>query len=99
MAQQGAFAAAAAAHDDENVSFSDGKREVFLQYVRAKRHCQVIDDDWRRRTISHVFAVSNQMPRTLVTTADSPSATTIQTIAVTTADVAAAPTAAALRPH
>jgi hypothetical protein len=51
VAQQGAFAAAAAAHDDEDVPPVDREREIPLDDKTAVRHGQVANDDVRRFVI------------------------------------------------
>src|SRR5271167_2553992 len=112
MAQQRTLAASAAAHDDEDVAAPDHEVEIAHQNETAISHRQVSHDDVRLRigaivgTIAGtILAVGDcrhaeaQIPRKLKTTANSPQATTIMTSAMTTACVAASPTAEELLPH
>ena len=106
MAQQGAFAASAAAHDDEDVAALDDEVEIAHQDEAAVGHRQVAHDDMRLRAGCDlsplpvaILKVRAYIPRKLKTTANKPQATTIMTIAMTTACVAASPTAEELLPH
>ncbi len=105
MAQKRALATSAAAHNDEDVAALDHEVEIAHQDETAVGHRQVAHDDVRRSsraivavTRSH-FSFYAQIPRKLKTTANMPEATTIMTIAITTACVAASPTAEELLPH
>jgi len=106
MAQQRAFAAAAAAHNDKDVAFIDREIQVVMDHEVAIGHRQILDDDVRlphrialriaqygrlgRGHRTHIFSVVQ------ITVAVA-SMTMISTMHRTTAEVAAAPTAAALR--
>ena len=48
MAQQRAFSASAAAHDDEDVAVLDGEIDIAHQHEAAIRHREVFHDDVRR---------------------------------------------------
>src|SRR5579875_225741 len=91
VAEQRALAAAAAAHDHEHVAAAHGEVEVAHQHVVAVGHREMPNRDVRLRR--HL-----QMPSTQKTTANSPQAQMIHTMLVTTAAVAASPTAAELLP-
>ena len=93
VAQQRAFSAAAAAHDDKDIRAVDREGKVALQHVAAVGHGQVFNADVGLRS-AHGY-----IPSTLQTTVMIAVATTMVTIEVTTAEVVAVPTAEALRPH
>jgi hypothetical protein len=59
MAQQGAFAAAAAAHDNKNVTMVDGKIKVTHQNETAVSHCQIAHGDMSTRSVSVPKRVSH----------------------------------------
>src|SRR6185369_15282983 len=100
VAQQRALAAAAAAHDHEDLAARDREVEVVHDHARTVRHREVAHDHVRaggrgsRRGAGHPHT-----PIRLVTIAKLPSATTMATMLLTTAEVAASPTADALLPH
>src|SRR5258706_10582235 len=85
----GALAAAAAAHDEEDGAALDDERQVVHDDEAAVRQRQPFDGDLPESLV-------HQILKRLSTTANTPSTAIIQTIELTTALVAASPTAAAL---
>ena len=98
MFEERALSASAAAHDHEDVAPADLERQVLLHDEVAELHRQPDDGD-----VNVVVPGSEvghgQIRSVLQRTVMAAQATTIQTMAVTTAEVVASPTAAALRPH
>ena len=88
--QQRAFAAAAGAHDDKDIAFINLKTDVFHQDKISVSQGQVADF-YFRLLFFHMFIALNIKVSMPVTTI-------IQTMAETTALVAALPTLSALRP-
>src|SRR5512135_3466708 len=94
MPQQGAFSAAAPAHDDENLTPFHLCAYVAHHHKRPVGHGQLTNLDFYA-----VCGVHGYICRALQITAKIPSEAMIQVIPVTTAEVVARPTAAALLPH
>src|SRR5580704_10585262 len=114
MAQQSALAGARTAHDDEDGAARDGEIQIAHHDKIAVSHgqmsyfdmgrprCRMVEDG--RGALGSGYCHSKrsslpQMPMTLKITAKRPQAITIATIPVTTASVAASPTADELLPH
>src|SRR6185436_1809569 len=89
-----ALAASAPPHDEEDIAAADPEVEVTHDDVVPVRHREALHAYLDGTHLRHF-----QIPTTLQMTAKMPSVAMIQTIASTTADVAAWPTAAASRPH
>jgi hypothetical protein len=103
--QERALAAAAAAHDDEDRAARDLEVQVAHEDEAAVGHGEIAHGDVRvvpgglvaSGVVHHRLAL--RCRGRLHSTAKKPSATTIRTMLVTTAEVAASPTAEALLPH
>ena len=95
--QKRTFATSATSHHHENIATIDGKAEIFLDDMGAISHGQMIhaDSGLLGARVTHSHHRSSRL-QTKVTIE---SATTIKTMLVTTAEVAASPTAEAVRPH
>ncbi|MNE18005.1 hypothetical protein D3C80_1110070 [compost metagenome] len=91
VAQQGALAAAAAAHDDEHLAAADGEIEVVLDHLAAVAGAEAFH---RENRLAHA-----QIPSWVQIRVISASLTTRATMMLTTARVVAWPTAWALRPQ
>src|SRR5262249_48756528 len=89
----------ASAHDHEDLPALHREVEIAHEEEAAVGHGQLSDLDVRRAGTLALVAGRHQTLSALQITAKIPSATTSSTMLVTTAEVAASPTADALLPH
>src|SRR5713101_1185005 len=101
--EERALAASAASHDHKDVAGTDGEAEIALDDALPVSHVDVADLDPGLASRGHHTVRRHrhgpQNPMMLKMTVISASDTMMNTMPVTTAEVAAAPTAAELRPH
>ena len=64
VSQQGALAAPAAAHDDEDIALVDGEGHVAHEHEAAVCHGEIAHGDAGRRSVSGGGLVGHQIPRT-----------------------------------